>query len=80
MTMVLCLCFLICHSTFLLVAVFEKIVGTCSSTIYLRVFITITESALLTEENEEEAGKYKSLNTHKYLALFNLDGEQLLKT
>lgn len=50
MTMVLCLCFLICHPTFLLVAVFEKIVGTCSSTIYLRAFITITESALLTEE------------------------------
>lgn len=62
---------LICQLTFLLVALFEKLVGTCSispSTMHLRAFITITMSALLLSGEVENGSENNTLNRCTHLA------------
>lgn len=54
---VLWLCLPICHPTFLLVPLFWRFVGTCSDcclTMYLRAFIIITKSDMLSGERGSE--------------------------
>lgn len=68
MTVVLWLCLPICHLTFLLVPLFWKFVGTCSDcclTMYLRAFIAITKSDMLSGEKWERGSETRGQRSTK---------------